>query len=124
MEQQDNREQNGLPPHTPEPWRLAGQGDGAQQLPILSSDGKIIAAIRDHGHLSDGYRIVACVNGCAGINPEAVPMMFEALREVRDFKVRYRKGAGCDELLSAITTQFEVLQARTRAAIAKTEVAP
>jgi hypothetical protein len=27
-------------------------------------------------------RLVACVNACAGINPEAVPAMVEALREL------------------------------------------
>ena len=29
-------------------------------------------------------RIVACVNACEGINPEAVPMMLEALKATKD----------------------------------------
>ncbi len=33
----------------------------------------------------DAVRAVACVNACAGINPEAVPDVLEALRAARNW---------------------------------------
>ena len=44
--------------HTPGPWKVAGHGNGKQQLPILASDGTEISVLT-HGHLTDAYLIAA-----------------------------------------------------------------
>lgn len=44
--------------HTPGPWKTAGRGDKMKQLPIYAN-GKIIAAVRDYGSLSDARLIAA-----------------------------------------------------------------
>ena len=69
--------------HTPEPWKAQGKnikGDTCR------SSAKITYARADsRGKLLPGYdeanaaRIVACVNSCKGINPEAVTFALDAL---------------------------------------------
>jgi hypothetical protein len=44
--------------HTPGPWRVAGQGNGKQELPILGPEGEI-ACIRGKAHLADAHLIAA-----------------------------------------------------------------
>ena len=56
--------------HTAGPWRVAAQGDGTRQLPILRPDGKIIAAIRNEGRLADAHLV------------GAAPELLEALRNL------------------------------------------
>ena len=61
--------------HTPEPWQLSTAGpewklNVPQQLGYLE--------------LVDRELAVACVNACAGINPEAVPELVELLNEITD----------------------------------------
>lgn len=94
--------------HTPEPWRLdeVFVAD-ADQVAIRPENGPELLAIAwrgAHERYSESLgewledepmtdaeveanaaRIVACVNNCAGINPEAVPMMRDALEEMKFF---------------------------------------
>ena len=64
--------------HTPEPWFAydcnAGTGIGA----VDTDDGEHLnlGAMESEANAA---HIVACVNACAGINPEAVPEMLKAL---------------------------------------------
>jgi hypothetical protein len=68
--------------HTPEPWSVScnrihgAQGSGAATgiADMLGNCG-VVATVD-----ANKLRIVACVNGCAGINPEAVPALVKALR--------------------------------------------
>jgi hypothetical protein len=65
--------------HSPEPWEFDRYKD------ICSSDDKEVASLHYDGSNFDnwkanGARIVACINGCAGINPEAVPELLQACR--------------------------------------------
>lgn len=82
---------------TPEPWRQGGNeivgGDGTpaafvvckaayghvSPAPVFSYIGPEYA---DHRPVVDANmaRIVACVNGCKGINPEAVPGLLAACK--------------------------------------------
>ena len=72
--------------HTPEPWT------GDAQWVMSGPNGVIVAeCIRDKDlPTGDGVglvrnnvaRIIACVNACAGINPEAVSDLVEALRKI------------------------------------------
>ena len=82
--------------HTPEPW--SGQRDDNPYYCWLdiydSDDNKIISVhlgsgIDSHDYtkraLANAERIVACVNGCAGIeNPEAVGELLEAYGKLHD----------------------------------------
>ncbi|MES2706106.1 MAG: hypothetical protein V4726_05820 [Verrucomicrobiota bacterium] len=68
--------------HTPEPW--------TQDLDYVESERGIVARASAPGLYPERWqahanaaRIVACVNACTGINPEAVPDMLAALHEGR-----------------------------------------
>jgi hypothetical protein len=69
--------------HTPEPWINLAQG-----VVITDDVGHHIAELEPSQETrlsattqrANGLRIVACVNACAGINPNAVPKMMESLR--------------------------------------------
>jgi len=72
--------------HTPGPWRLT---TGAYWLRIVGPAKEAIASFGNQRRWLDGVevaanarRIVACVNACEGINPEAVPDLLEACRKL------------------------------------------
>ena len=86
--------------HTPEPWKVGWDGglSGSRVSPTvyfdndakirevpISHDKKAVAwLIQDGGKeedlMPDANRIVACVNGCAGLNPDAYRECVEALQ--------------------------------------------
>ena len=114
---------------TPEPWDIQNRGNlhgDSGRVVVVDRHQMAIARMVDLSEVSyaDARRIIACVNGCAGINPEAVPELLEALRKLWEFKVQYHRDETAEELLDALTTQFEGLQETARAAIAKAEVTP
>lgn len=64
--------------HSPEPWSLVGTHG------IKSSEGRTLGGFRIYKGKNPAAvsranvdRVIACVNGCAGINPEAVPAVIE-----------------------------------------------
>lgn len=74
--------------HTSEPWEINPRLSGFPQ--IATPDGVVIAKtdcsisavywVNDSKRAqANARRIVACVNACKGINPEAVPEMLEAI---------------------------------------------
>jgi hypothetical protein len=74
--------------YTPEPWTLM---DNPCEAFICSADrdGDLIVAVVIHGNeLANARRIVACVNACAGLNPEAVPKLVTAFSALIDLAER------------------------------------
>lgn len=70
--------------HTPEPWIIEHDPDG---VPYIWRDGTSHFVTKVTGVMdteANASRIVACVNACKGINPEAVPELLAALKDVRD----------------------------------------
>lgn len=68
--------------HTPTPWYF-GHDKFSLHTPIASEDdpsGKPVASVLEK---ADAERIVACVNSCAGLNPEAIPELVQAARDAR-----------------------------------------
>ena len=59
-------------------WEI-GPATGSVMPQPLAFDA--VAVARDEEH---ARRIVACVNACEGINPEAVPELVDALRRISD----------------------------------------
>ena len=61
--------------HTPEPWPTDMRG-------IVFANGALACGYvaRNSEPYHNSNRAVACVNACAGINPEAVPDLLEALK--------------------------------------------
>lgn len=67
--------------HTPEPWKsfeetnrnLVAGPDQRKVCDVWTSDRP------DAERHAIAVRIVSCVNGCKGINPDAVPGMYDAL---------------------------------------------
>lgn len=88
--------------HTPEPWAL--RHDPMNPNPrIFGSDGSLVVIISEGRAFAkqteaNAARIVACVNSCKGINPEAVPELLEALRRIAEHETRAdRRAKGmCD----------------------------
>ena len=78
--------------HTPGPWKIYdGYGSDRSRPSIVDSipdrDGKCVAnciafASSTNNQMdANAARIVACVNACEGINPEAVPEMLSVLHQ-------------------------------------------
>ena len=77
---------------TPEPWKvdglnyptdIYGSPDETHIGPTLIATTKV----EDFGYATakvNAARIVACVNGCAGLNPAAYRQCVEALQQVQD----------------------------------------
>lgn len=85
--------------HTPEPWDYNRSDVGLIQI-STSPANKPIAQVEFSDSFNErqanAARIVACVNACEGINPEAVSEMLAVLQKVncfweteRDAKSRY-----------------------------------
>lgn len=79
--------------HTPEPWTFLEDDEFSAIVSEAGTPRPYVAWLNtkkpDEEFVGCGgdwkanaNRIVACVNACAGINPEAVPMTLEALRDV------------------------------------------
>ena len=59
---------------------------------IVRSNGRIIARVYGQStetEEANARRIVACVNACEGINPEAVPDLLEAAEWLNNFFIHY-----------------------------------
>jgi hypothetical protein len=79
--------------HTPEPWHVGTMsrttlGRESTDHYIENDSGYIIASVSHllsyrKQHRANAERIVACVNACAGLDPTAVPLMYEALCALR-----------------------------------------
>ena len=80
--------------HTPGPW-AAWDNDGTGTLPCVLSKGVTAAGnfyVSQCNVYEDARRIVACVNACEGINPEAVPDLLAACRETLSLLMNYETG--------------------------------
>ena len=98
--------------HTPEPWPTPVRFDITGPA---DDDYSCYWDIVNVGMLDseeDAVRAVACVNACAGINPEAVPEMREALRAIISVPAEQFANA----------RQFQAwCELKSRAALAKAE---
>ena len=84
--------------HTAEPWRTEN-GD------VVCKEGPIAAVMLPNDR-ANATRIVACVNACEGINPEAVPELLEALKDM--YLGRGHPGDRIDRALAALAKATEV----------------
>lgn len=69
--------------HTPEPWEtnVSDQAKNDEwEIFHTGADGET-HWIAEFVNKDDAHRIVACLNGCAGLNPAAYREVVEALRE-------------------------------------------
>ena len=65
--------------HTPEPWSCEW---GIKPIIFKKHLAGGSTYICDHLNQDNANRIVACVNACAGINPEAVPLMLATMKKI------------------------------------------
>ncbi len=76
--------------HTKEPWESAPDGDrgGFKVRDCIRGEIAHLRASALEGTVgqqeSNANRIVACVNNCEGLNPEAIPMLLEACERILD----------------------------------------
>jgi len=87
--------------HASEPWKSEtwnySNRTPTAKMPVVISGDHVIATMKCDGGNDNPYtmplaeaqataaRIVACVNGCEGINPEAVPDLVFALEQARQY---------------------------------------
>ena len=71
--------------HTPEPWLNVRPGHMLGTYEIGEAEDHLSDSVALPGeqykeiHKANAERIMACVNGCAGINPESVPELLATL---------------------------------------------
>lgn len=65
------------PQHTPTPWENGGIDDSRYKYPPIICRKAPRYEIAQFHSKADRDRSIACVNACAGINPEAVPELFK-----------------------------------------------
>ena len=70
--------------HTPEPWKKSHNGRDLELIVQERAGFNMVIAELKHpdigGELANAARIVACVNGCAGLNPAAYREIIEAAK--------------------------------------------
>jgi hypothetical protein len=66
--------------HTPEPWTARKNTHDNGEWVVQAKP----EAVADVETEADARRIAACVNACAGINPEAVPDLVRSLKWIVD----------------------------------------
>lgn len=71
--------------HTAEPWQT--NPTEGWNMTAISQAGRmqqfaVSLGFGEHNHKANGQRIVDCVNGCAGINPEALGDAFRHLEKI------------------------------------------
>ena len=67
--------------HTPEPWFTDGRWIQALDQDFADTLAEILHDdVSPRRAQADAVHIVACVNACAGINPQAVPLILDALQ--------------------------------------------
>jgi hypothetical protein len=94
--------------HTPEPWPTPVRFD---IIGPADDDCSNYWEIGDFGMLEreeDADRIVACVNGCAGINPEAVPEFVHLARLVASLNENHLE-IGAGRMLEMVTVARNAL---------------
>ncbi len=69
--------------HTPEPWEISDNGTSVFNREHDDTVCHCESGISANLDFDNAGRIVACVNALAGMNPEAVPLMIEALKAAR-----------------------------------------
>jgi len=97
--------------HTSEPW-IVGDDDKNEQPTIYGDEGRQFVGLCAHECLvsripeaaANAKRIVACVNACAGINPEAVPELLEAAINAVDWLCDATPGSDQQERGQALRT--------------------
>lgn len=107
----------GVMKHTKEPWDVSNQCRHVGKRALNGSLNEIASletcCYRESLN-ANARRIVACVNGCEGINPEAVKGMLEALRLV----LKWREGP---DGLVIFSKEGAIMISAVKAAIAKAE---
>lgn len=90
---------------TAEPWKLNKWGNvysGKNIDNTLTVNGMALTSSLTKEAVANTQRIIACVNGCAGLNPMAYREVVEALQEVLD-EHAYCKGCqASDKALEAL----------------------
>lgn len=110
--------------HTPEPWvaedktrwQEATVGHCIRMQGKNGQPGPVVAVILSGKHFgktraqADTARIVACFNACKGINPDAIPVMLEALERL----LRVMTWAHLTELGKEAVAQAETAIAKAK----------
>lgn len=108
-------------------------GTGGDEVPIYDESGGVVAACWQMGEDFDGEnddanmkanaeRIAACVNACQGINPEAVPLLIEALDAMMRVQSKRRHPLGAPD--EGIATMAAEAMDKARRAMERAGVKP
>lgn len=106
--------------HTPGPWIVEDVSEDG--LAVFSETGPIVAQCHRpdaSDHAANAERIIACVNGCEGLNPEAFGDLLEALKHIVD--AASERDYGLSDLASAKMRKLGKAIQGAENAIAKAE---
>lgn len=124
---------------TPEPWHvqefggddpyfclLRGSWDVLEWRPTIAHN--MHSAVRLETERANAARIVACVNGCAGINPDAVQDLLAACKAYEQWEAdlvlcseAWSTGDGLPRMTQELYDRFMEIQALRNVAISKAE---
>jgi len=107
--------------HTSEPWELHPDYPNQVRRPPSNDAYGLSACIADCSSgiwpdaqtVANASRIVACVNACRGINPEAVPDLLDVAKDFR------QELSLCMAIAGNMAEKVARLEAKVNAAIAK-----
>lgn len=110
--------------HTKEPWQQ-GTARGFARNTIYA-DGNIVcevntSALEDGEIDSNTIRIVACVNGCAGLNPEAYRELVDTIKDILPAAEEALKRAKKNGVPDGVNVLARQRVERTRKAITHAE---
>ena len=106
------------PKHTPAPWHLVGQ-----DIRDAEEDNIVTVPFGDDPERAEAnaLRIVSCVNGCEGINPDAVPELLVALKDLMERLPAILSVVGSNARLFVTDRPMTELMDQAVAALAKAE---
>ena len=93
--------------HTRGPWWVAVEPTETGTRRVIHGPANAVCSGVDE---ADGNRIVACVNACAGINPDGVPLLFAACERVMQFAVSAKGDEVFKQVQDAIDTATRTVQ--------------
>ena len=101
--------------HSPEPWRVKRGGQTIYPADVWiekDDDHQIAEMSASYDCGADADRIVACVNGCAGLNPAAYGECTEAMQDAISVLQHVAPSQDCTDLIALLTSALAHAQAQ------------
>lgn len=103
--------------HTPEPWGIFDESDyypgigsteTGRQI-VFFGEEDAVTGVRGSSHeqaLANAKRIIACVNACKNIDPDALSNAAEVVKEIIEAALEVKNASSCAEENGAVDKLF------------------